>query len=56
MKKKFVLYYHEKYHEYFYTYYSWYDISEKYLKPILYSDNFELIEKAKKELNEQLQE
>jgi len=53
--KKFVIFYHESQHKYFYTYSLWFDVTEKYSKPILYSDNFKLIEKVKKELNEQLQ-
>lgn len=54
--KKFVIFYHENQHKYFYTYSSWFDVNEQYSKPILYSNNFELIEKVKNELNEQLQE
>ena len=54
-EKKFVIYYSEKFHKYFLSKYSWLDMNDKTLKPILYSDNFKLIEKAKKELNEQLQ-
>ena len=56
MKKKFIVFYHEKSHEYFYTYNSWFTVNDKYSKPILYSDSFELIEKVKKGLNEQLRE
>ena len=54
--KKYVVYYHEKVNEYFYDYYSRFNINEQCSKPVLYSDDFELIERAKNELNEQLQE
>lgn len=53
-EKKFVIYYHEIENEFFYMYSSWFDINIRYLKPILYSDNFELIKKVTNELNEQL--
>lgn len=52
--KKYVVYYYEKLHEYFYDYSSQFDINDQYSKPILYSNNFGLIEKVKNELNEQL--
>lgn len=52
--KKYVVYYNEKIHEHFYDYSSHFDINDQYSKPILYSDYFELIEKVKNELNEQL--
>ena len=54
--KKYVVYYHEKVNEYFYDYYSRFNINEQYSKPVLYSDDFELIERAKNELNDRLQE
>ena len=54
--KKYVVYYHEKLNEYFYDYYSRFNMNEQYSKPVLYSDDFELIERAKNELNERLQE
>ena len=54
--KKYVVYYHEKVNEYFYDYYSSFNMNEQYSKPVLYSDDFELIERAKNELNERLQE
>jgi len=54
--KKYVVYYHEKVNEYFYDYYSSFNVNEQYSKPVLYSDDFELIERAKNELNERLQE
>ena len=50
--KKYVVYYHEKVNEYFYDYYSRFNINEQCSKPVLYSDDFELIERAKNELNE----
>ena len=53
--KKYVVYYHEKLNEYFYDY-SRFNINEQYSKPVLYSDDFELIERSKNELNERLQE
>jgi len=52
--KKYVVYYHEKVNECFYDYYSRFNMSEQYSKPVLYSDDFELIERAKNELNERL--
>ena len=55
-KKKYVVYYHEKVNEYFYDYYSRFNMNEQYSKPVLYSDDFKLIERAKNELNERLQE
>ena len=54
--KKYVVYYHEKVNEYFYDYYSRFNMNEQHSKPVLYSDDFELIERAKNELNERLQE
>lgn len=54
--KKYVVYYHEKVNEYFYDYCSMFNMNGQYSKPVLYSDDFELIERAKNELNEQLQE
>lgn len=54
--KKYVVYYHEKVNEYFYDYYSRFNINEQYSKPVLYSDDFELMERTKNELNERLQE
>jgi len=54
--KKYVVYYHEKVNEYFYDYYSRFNMNEQYSKPVLYSDDFKLIERAKNELNERLQE
>ena len=54
--KKYVIYYQEKVNEYFYDYYSRFNMNEQYSKPVLYSDDFELIERATKELNEQLHE
>lgn len=54
--KKYVVYYHEKVNEYFYDYYSRFNMNEQYSKPVLYSDGFKLIERAKNELNERLQE
>ena len=54
--KKYVIYYHEKVNEYFYDYCSRFNMNEQYSKPVLYSDDFELIERAKNELNERLQE
>lgn len=54
-EKEFIIYYSKRKAEYFYAYTSWVDINDKLIKPILYSDNFELIEKIEKELNEQLQ-
>ncbi len=54
--KKYVVYYHEKVNEYFYDHYSRFNMNEQYSKPVLYSDGFELIERAKNELNERLQE
>lgn len=56
MIKKYVVYYHEKVNEYFYDYYSRFNMNEQYSKPVLYSDDFKLIERAKNELNERLQE
>ena len=52
--KKYVVYYQEKVNEYFYDYYSRFNMNEQYSKPVLYSDEFELIERAKNELNERL--
>ena len=52
--KKYVVYYHEKVNEYFYDYYSIFNMNGQYSKPVLYSDDFELIERAKNELNERL--
>ena len=52
--KKYVVYYHEKVNEYFYDYCSMFNMNEQYSKPVLYSDDFELIERAKNELNERL--
>ena len=54
--KKYVVYYHEKVNEYFYDYYSRFNMNEQYSKPVLYGDDFQLIERAKNELNERLQE
>ena len=54
--KKYVVYYHEKLNEYLYDYCSRFNMSEQYSKPVLYSDDFELMERAKNELNERLQE
>ena len=54
--KKYVVYYQEKVNEYFYDYYSRFNMNEQYSKPVLYSDDFKLIERAKNELNERLQE
>ena len=54
--KKYVVYDHETVNEYFYDYCSMFNMNEQYSKPVLYSDDFELIERAKNELNEQLQE
>ena len=48
--KKYVVYYHEKVNE------SRFNMNEQYSKPVLYSDDFELMERAKNELNERLQE
>lgn len=45
--KKYVVYYHEKVNEYFYDYYSRFNMNEQYSKPVLYSDDFKLIERAK---------
>lgn len=54
--KKYVVYYHEGKHKYICMNSLWFAIYLKYVKPILYSDDFELIEKVTRELNEQLQE
>ena len=54
--KKYVIYYHKKVNESFYDYYSRFTMNAQYSKPVLYSDDFELIERAKNELNERLQE
>ena len=41
--KKYVVYYHEKVNEYFYDYYSRFNMNEQYSKPVLYSDDFQLV-------------
>lgn len=46
--KKYVVYYHEKVNEYFYDYYSRFNMNEQYSKPVLYSDDFGLIEREQK--------
>ena len=53
-EKKFIVYYSEKHHKYFLSYFSWFDINDETLKPILYSNSLDLIKKVKYELNEQL--
>ena len=53
-EKKFVLFYHTKVNRYFYVFSEWFEMENKYKIPILYSDNFELIQKVNDELNEQL--
>ena len=53
--KKYVVYYHEGMHKYMCMNSLWFAIGLQYVKPVLYSDDFELIEKVTRELNEQLQ-
>lgn len=53
-EKKFIIYYSKKNSRYFYANSSWVDINDPFLKPILYSDDFKLIQKVHDELNEQL--
>ena len=46
--KKYVVYYHKKVNEYFYDYYLRFNMNEQYSKPVLYSDDFGLIEREQK--------
>ena len=52
--KKYVVYYHEGMHKYMCMNSLWFAIGLQYVKPVLYSDDFELIEKVTRELNGQL--
>ena len=55
-EKEYVVYYHEVKHKYICMNSLWFDINLQYVKPILYSDDYELIEEVTRELNERLQE
>jgi len=55
-EKKYVVYYNGKIHKYYYIDYFWFDINGQYVKPILYSDDFELTKKVTRGLNARLQE
>ena len=54
IEKEFVLFYNTKCNEYFYVFSKWFEMENKYKIPILYSDDFELIQKVNNELNERL--
>ena len=53
-EKKYVVYYHEVNHKYICMNSLWFDINLQYVKPILYSDDYELIEEVTRGLNERL--
>ena len=55
IEKEFVLFYNTKCNEYFYVFSKWFEMENKHKIPILYSDDFELIQKVNNELNERLQ-
>ena len=54
--KKYVVYYHEEKHKYICMNSLWFAIDLQYVKPVLYSDDYELVEKVTRGLNERLQE
>ncbi|ASZ71091.1 hypothetical protein 05601_49 [Lactococcus phage 05601] len=58
--KKYVVYYNEEKNQYYYMARIWLDINNffniniQYIKPVLYSDDFELTEKVTRKLNARL--